>query len=170
VQHWLADEPVTAWREPWTIRARRWVVRHRTGVAAGVAALAVAAAGLAVALTMQAQANRELRAALEPELHARTDASAQSSQAEAAIESCYRGISEDVILRRPEQEQLRGRLLGAALDFYKKRLEYLTHKRESGGGSREIDRIVVGLDHAREVARWASRRRAKQGDPRAAPG
>src|SRR5262249_14495421 len=30
VEHWLADEPVSAWREPWHVRLRRWVVRHRT--------------------------------------------------------------------------------------------------------------------------------------------
>ena len=30
VEHWLADEPVSAWREPWGVRARRWVGRHRT--------------------------------------------------------------------------------------------------------------------------------------------
>src|SRR5207244_10210248 len=29
---WLADEPVLAWREPWTIRLRRWARRHRTTV------------------------------------------------------------------------------------------------------------------------------------------
>ena len=30
VEHWLADEPVTAWPEPWTVRTRRWLGRHRT--------------------------------------------------------------------------------------------------------------------------------------------
>src|SRR5262249_50801009 len=37
-----ADEPVTAWREPWTYRARRWITRHRMGVAAAAAACAAA--------------------------------------------------------------------------------------------------------------------------------
>ena len=23
IEHWLADEPVNAWREPWTVRARQ---------------------------------------------------------------------------------------------------------------------------------------------------
>src|SRR5262249_10263235 len=30
VENWLADEPVTAWREPVSMRARRWMRRHRT--------------------------------------------------------------------------------------------------------------------------------------------
>ena len=43
VEHWLADEPVAAWKEPWHFRTRRWVSRHRTPVAAAAAGLAVAA-------------------------------------------------------------------------------------------------------------------------------
>jgi hypothetical protein len=47
IEHWLADEPLSAWKEPWPLRARRWVSRHRTPVAAAAAALAVAALALA---------------------------------------------------------------------------------------------------------------------------
>ncbi len=144
VQHWLADERVSAWREPWTTRARRWVVRNRTAVAAGVAALGVAVVGLAAALAMQAQSNRVLQAALRSERLAQEDASAQSYQAEEAIESFYRGISQDVILRRPELAQLRGSLLGAALHFYEKRVNYLTDKHQGGG--QWVRYIVGGLD------------------------
>jgi tetratricopeptide (TPR) repeat protein/tRNA A-37 threonylcarbamoyl transferase component Bud32 len=38
VEHWLADEPVRAYREPWTARTRRWVRRHRAAVATAAAA------------------------------------------------------------------------------------------------------------------------------------
>ena len=144
VQHWLADEPVSAWREPWTTRTRRWVVRNRTSVAAGVAALGVAVVGLASALVIQAQSNRALQAAFKSEALAREDARAQSLQAEEAIASFYRGISEDVILRRPELGELRGRLLGTALEFYEKRVSYLTGKPQSGGEM--VRYIAVGLD------------------------
>ena len=41
IEHWLADEPVTAWREPFSVRARRWARRHRTAVTAAAAALLV---------------------------------------------------------------------------------------------------------------------------------
>jgi serine/threonine-protein kinase len=34
VESWMADEPVSAWREPWYLRARRWILRHRTLVTA----------------------------------------------------------------------------------------------------------------------------------------
>jgi tetratricopeptide (TPR) repeat protein/tRNA A-37 threonylcarbamoyl transferase component Bud32 len=42
LEHWLADEPVTAYREPWTARARRWLRRHRTMVGSVAAGLLVA--------------------------------------------------------------------------------------------------------------------------------
>jgi tetratricopeptide (TPR) repeat protein len=41
VEHWLADEPVTAWREPWARRARRWARRHDSAVAATATAMLV---------------------------------------------------------------------------------------------------------------------------------
>jgi serine/threonine-protein kinase len=37
VEHWLADEPVSAYREPWATRWRRWVQRHRSAVSAATA-------------------------------------------------------------------------------------------------------------------------------------
>jgi serine/threonine protein kinase/Flp pilus assembly protein TadD len=42
VTRWLADLPVTAWREPWPDRVRRWAKRHRTAVAATAAGCAAA--------------------------------------------------------------------------------------------------------------------------------
>jgi eukaryotic-like serine/threonine-protein kinase len=43
VERWLADEPVTAHREPWARKARRWARKHRTAVTTTAAAVAVAA-------------------------------------------------------------------------------------------------------------------------------
>lgn len=43
---WLADEPVSAWREPRTVRLRRWVKRHRTMVTTSAAAMLVAGVAL----------------------------------------------------------------------------------------------------------------------------
>jgi serine/threonine-protein kinase len=38
IEHWLADEPVSAYREPFSVRARRWMQRHRTATTAGLLA------------------------------------------------------------------------------------------------------------------------------------
>ncbi len=44
VDRWGADEAVSAWREPWLVRARRWASRRRTLVTIAIAATAAAAA------------------------------------------------------------------------------------------------------------------------------
>jgi serine/threonine protein kinase/Flp pilus assembly protein TadD len=43
VERWLADEPVAAYPEPFTRRARRWAKKHRTSLATAASAAAVAA-------------------------------------------------------------------------------------------------------------------------------
>src|ERR1019366_2924984 len=40
LEHWLADEPVSAYREPWNRRLGRWTRRHRSGLRAGATAAA----------------------------------------------------------------------------------------------------------------------------------
>ena len=37
LEHWLADQPVSAYPEPWRLRLRRWGRRHRTLVTAAAA-------------------------------------------------------------------------------------------------------------------------------------
>ena len=60
IEHWLADEPVTAWREPLSIRARRGMRRHRTLAVGTAAALLVGVVGLAGFAIVLADKNREL--------------------------------------------------------------------------------------------------------------
>jgi serine/threonine protein kinase len=42
VEHWLADEPVSSYRESWATRSRRWMRRHRTLVSTAIGALIIA--------------------------------------------------------------------------------------------------------------------------------
>jgi tetratricopeptide (TPR) repeat protein/serine/threonine protein kinase len=42
IEQWLADEPVSAWREPWRVRVGRWMRHHQKLAAATVAGLLVA--------------------------------------------------------------------------------------------------------------------------------
>src|SRR5262249_46257054 len=58
VEHWLADEPVSAYREPLPARLTRWGRRHRPLVA-GAAALGVALALTALALAWQSERARQ---------------------------------------------------------------------------------------------------------------
>src|SRR5262249_43252047 len=57
---WMADEPVTAWREPLSARARRWARRHRTGVTGAAATLLAGLLGLAAVAAVQSRANAAL--------------------------------------------------------------------------------------------------------------
>ena len=57
VEHWLADEPVKALREPALTRLARWGRRHKTAVAASVALLATAVVALAAGTLVLQQAN-----------------------------------------------------------------------------------------------------------------
>jgi tetratricopeptide (TPR) repeat protein/tRNA A-37 threonylcarbamoyl transferase component Bud32 len=68
VERWLADEPVSAWREPLQLRARRWVRKH-TALASGLAATLMV--GLLFASGGAIWRGRELerrRGAIEAEL------------------------------------------------------------------------------------------------------
>jgi len=56
VEHWLADEPVVAWKEPVSARAWRWVRRHRTLVTSAALALIV---GFGVLSSMTAHLNQK---------------------------------------------------------------------------------------------------------------
>jgi serine/threonine protein kinase len=60
VERWLADEPVTAYAEPWLARLRRWGRRHQRLVTGATAACLVAAAALVAITAVISMANRRL--------------------------------------------------------------------------------------------------------------
>lgn len=62
VTRWLADEPVSAYAEPWPTRLRRWGRRHRAAVAVGVVALAAAAVVATVVAVERERARKDLAA------------------------------------------------------------------------------------------------------------
>jgi serine/threonine-protein kinase len=56
VEHWLADEPVSAYREPWTARCGRWIRGHKPVVASATVAVLVAVLlGSGAAVLMERQ-------------------------------------------------------------------------------------------------------------------
>ena len=58
VEHWLADEPLAAYRDPWIVRAARWSRRHRTAVAGAAVFLMTAVVALAATTTLVWRAER----------------------------------------------------------------------------------------------------------------
>jgi serine/threonine-protein kinase len=68
VERWAADEPVSAYREPWPARLGRWARRHRPAVAAAAALLVTALIALGASNVLigreKARTERQRRAAL----------------------------------------------------------------------------------------------------------
>ena len=60
LERWLADEPVSAWREPISVRTRRWMRRHRTLMTTSAAVLILGLVGTGGFAAVLAGKNREL--------------------------------------------------------------------------------------------------------------
>ncbi len=78
--------------------------------------------------------NNQLNVAVSRETRAREQSERRFGLASDAIEAFYTGASEDVLLKEPQLERLRNRLLGSSLEFYKKLQSVLNA--EPGAGPR----------------------------------
>jgi serine/threonine-protein kinase len=120
IEHWMADEPVAAWREPWTRRARRWERRHRTAVMAAASAVLVALGGMFSVLVVQARANSELSRSNAALAAANLRERERFTLAMDAVKLFHGEVSEDFLLKEQPFAGLRTKLLRGAADFYNK--------------------------------------------------
>ena len=127
IERWMADEPVTAWREPFSRRARRWARRNRTPVTAALVALVAGVVGLGAVTAVQARANSDLRAANAEVKRVNVDLAAEKARVQErydlameAIKTFHTGVTEDFLLKEEKFKALRDRLLKSASDFYGK--------------------------------------------------
>ena len=120
LDRWMADEPVSAWREPLVRRARRWARRNRTPVTAATVALVAGVVGLAAVLAVQTRAKAELATANADLSRSRAAVQARYDLAVDAIETFHTGVSEDFLLKEEQFKDVRDRLLRSASDFYGK--------------------------------------------------
>ncbi len=118
VERWMADEPVSAWAEPWTRKLSRWLTRHRTGVTGAAAAVLAGVVGLLAVLAVQAQANLALADKNTALTAANAQIEARYNLAVDAIKTFHTGVSEDFLLKEEKFKELRDRLLKSAADFY----------------------------------------------------
>ncbi|MEW4569952.1 tetratricopeptide repeat protein [Tautonia sp. JC769] len=104
IRRWLADEPVSVYREPIAVRAGRWARRHRTK-AAVAAALVVAA--IPVLLLSTALIGRE-----------RNRAAQMEGLARAAVDDMYLEVADTILgdLSDPRQEDFLRRALSGLED------------------------------------------------------
>jgi tetratricopeptide (TPR) repeat protein len=175
VEHWLGDEPVTAYREPWTGRLRRWGRRHRATVGGLAALLVTVTAALAVGLgmvnaeqakTRQALADKAVEATRAQQAAERAEQAEQERRIElgrtaaaAALLSAQRGRWDEALKHyrqalalEPEDEIV---LRLGILDCYTARYEYARFREELADLVRRDDlgehRGAVRLQQAVEV-------------------
>jgi tetratricopeptide (TPR) repeat protein/tRNA A-37 threonylcarbamoyl transferase component Bud32 len=85
IERWMADEPVTAWREPWVRRLQRGARRNRTAVAAAAVAVLAGLIGLGAVAGVQASANAALRGANQATNQALDATRQEKARAEMAL-------------------------------------------------------------------------------------
>jgi serine/threonine-protein kinase len=170
LEHWLADEPVAAWREPAQARLGRWARRHRTLVAVAVALLATAvlALGLSTVLvSLERDAKEEARrnavqnllAAKAQEkltdeqrqLAGRRQAEAEENfqKARQAVDELLGEVGQRWLADVPLMQPVRRRLLERAVVFYQGFLKQKSKdpdvRRGAGQAYRKLAEVYVLL-------------------------
>ncbi len=136
VEHWLADEPVSAYPEPWPVRAGRWLRKHRTlttsAAAVVLVSLVATLAGLVIVTGLNRRldaANADLGVALEKEHAARTLAEDRKKEADENFKEALDAVKAQVfdIDREPKNRSgtrdLREKLQKSATERLKKLVE-----------------------------------------------
>jgi serine/threonine-protein kinase len=120
VERWMADEPVTAWKEPTAVRARRWLARHRNLVTAGVAGILAVSIGLTSFGFLEAEARGRIEDSYIKEKQSKAVAQGRLNLALEAVRAYHTEVTEDVLLKTPALKGLRTKLLRWPLEFYKR--------------------------------------------------
>jgi serine/threonine-protein kinase len=118
VEHWLADEPVRAYREPLPVRLRRWGRRHRPLVTGAAALLVTAVVALAVSTSVVHRQQQETKAALQEAERQRDRANTNFTLARDAVEKTITRVAQDGRLKQADFHKLRRELLASAVPFY----------------------------------------------------
>ena len=105
IEHWLADEPVSAYREPVLARLARWAQRHKTAVAAAAALLVTAVVSLGGRHRPDPAASRR-----------RTEGNYRLARR--AVDEMLTQLGEVDLADVPQMEPVRARMLREAKAFY----------------------------------------------------
>ncbi len=118
IERWLADEPVSAYRDPWIDRFARTVRRHRTAVAGVSAVLLTGLIALAVVAAVLNQGYRTERA-LNAQLAEANRLSERDFRDTRRMALSLVGHAERELSQTPGTESLRQTLTNLALDTYR---------------------------------------------------
>lgn len=139
VQRFLADEPVTAYREPLTKRAARWARRHRTAVAAMLVLVATTLAAVSIGAVL---VSRE-----------RDEARRQRAQARRAVDEMYTEVAEKWLEDRldPLQEQFLERVLAYYEGFTQQDTDEPIVRQERGRAYLRVGDVLRKLGRLEEA-------------------
>lgn len=127
LEHWLADEPVSAYQELRRERAARWARRHRAlAFTSAIALLVVAVVSVAAVVLVNRQ--RQIAAQLAEdnnqlaiqERAAKEQSEIAFHEARDAVDDLFTKVSEDSLLNSPGMQGLRNDLLQKTLDYYQR--------------------------------------------------
>ena len=151
VERYLADEPVSALREPLSSRARRWIRHHSTVVSTASAICLMAIVSLSIGLSVYAglsnrlettngqleasntqledantlltETNQQLQDSIAAEQQARTAAESRLLLAMNSVDTYLSEITDNQELQRPDLRHLRRSLLANAVPFFEQLLQ-----------------------------------------------
>jgi eukaryotic-like serine/threonine-protein kinase len=150
----LADEPVSAWREPFGVRAWRWVRRHRAPVTGAAALLVTAVVALAVSTALVRQQERLTRAE-------KKRAEANFTLARSAVDETIKRVVEDPRLKEAGLQGTRRELLAAAVPFYERLAEQQRDDRrlevDRGRALGQLSRVRAEMGEIAETVSDAER-------------
>jgi serine/threonine-protein kinase len=134
IEHWLADEPVCAFREPVHARLARWARRHKPAVVGAAALLVTALVALSVSTALMSREAKR-REAL------RQLAEANLRDAHTAVDQMLTEAAEVELAEMPQMQAVQRTLLDRASAFYTR---FLAQRRTDPAIRRE-----AGVAHVR---------------------
>ncbi len=166
LEYWLADQPVSAYREPLSTRAMRWVRRRKQWVAAAALLVLLSLIGLALhdvrlgqeqgrtksALEKLGQEQELTKQALEVARQERLRTKQALDQAAGQLKmtrDAYREllhVSGTSLANIPQTEELRGRLASGVLENYKKLLASYPNDPDILFEMARVYKLIGGID------------------------
>ena len=145
VKHWLADEPVLAYRESSSERLARWLRRHRAWAQAAGAALVMVTLVAAIAALLVGRAYRNERTARLAEQLAKMQAQDNFRTANSAISDLVE-LSGTQLAYFPGSEGVRKALADKSLAYCREMLRSQPHDPGVRFGTARILRVAANID------------------------
>jgi hypothetical protein len=164
VEHWLADEPVTAAVEPVGARTRRWMRRHQAMVNSGVAALLVGVVFLGVLAALFRYQNAELAQGNAKELQAKEElaqkhealaqANDKERRANAELDENNRALEQAIAKERVAREGVneKNKTLTRAIATERTAREELDRKHQALARAHDKERRANAELHEKNIA------------------